>query len=253
MENADDGHASHLGGEFAQLFYHDDAMDGTTHDEPNPALTTCEVDGKLENAAVDKELESEARTRLVLADRAQQIHFLAYQLECDVADLGLWTEARIIPHSWRLGIQRHVAPLLQRLVAHMAKLVEIESYLLPPFKPQLLKQYEVQLQVTEDFALFLFDCIQECKDRAIKAEQTVAAIMIQSHYRRILRERGFYTTKITLTRLQRGLIPGLFDGLKTETTMKVSADRIVLEYPKALDTSRLVAGKNGARMHSSNQ
>ncbi|KAF0694343.1 Aste57867_14754 [Aphanomyces stellatus] len=180
-------------------------------------------------------LRADGERRMELADRAQQTYFLAYELECEMADLVLWTEAVIIPQSWRVAIRQHLAPLLRRMKRHLAGLIDAESLLLPPFDPRTLAQYDAQLQVTEDMTLFVYDAIQDCKARALKGERTVAAAMIQLHVRRRLRQKGFYTTKVKLTKLQRGLIPGLFDGIKGETIMNITPECITLEYPKTID------------------
>ncbi|ETW10380.1 hypothetical protein H310_00698 [Aphanomyces invadans] len=180
-------------------------------------------------------LHRDAVQRLELADRAQQAYFLAYELECEMADLVVWTEAMIIPQSWRLAIRKHLAPLVRRMKVHVAHLIQAESHLLPPFHPRNLAQFEGLLQRTEDISVVLYDTMQECKRRATDGERVVAATMIQRHVRRHLRAKGFYTKIVKLTRLQRGLIPGLFDGLKGETIMSITADAITLEYPKALN------------------
>ncbi|RHY54545.1 hypothetical protein DYB38_012040 [Aphanomyces astaci] len=185
----------------------------------------------------------EATQRLELADRAQHAYFLAYEVECEMADLALWTEAMIIPQSWRLAIRKHLAPILLRMKLHVGNLMQAESMLLPPFDERKRVQFDLLLQSTEDISVVLYDSIQECKRKAIEGERVVAASMIQLHARRRLRI-GFYTTKVKLTRLQRGLIPGLFDGLKGETIMNITADSITLEYPKTANRNATGRGNN---------
>ncbi|ETV63854.1 hypothetical protein H257_19210 [Aphanomyces astaci] len=186
----------------------------------------------------------EATQRLELADRAQHAYFLAYEVECEMADLALWTEAMIIPQSWRLAIRKHLAPILLRMKLHVGNLMQAESMLLPPFDERKRVQFDLLLQSTEDISVVLYDSIQECKRKAIEGERVVAASMIQLHARRRLRVIGFYTTKVKLTRLQRGLIPGLFDGLKGETIMNITADSITLEYPKTANRNATGRGND---------
>ncbi|EQC29646.1 hypothetical protein SDRG_12650 [Saprolegnia diclina VS20] len=179
-----------------------------------------------------------ALDRLTAADRFQSQCFSAYVLQCEIADFNLWLAARVVPLSWCDAAIAFLAPLNDDVRASLDATWCLLSSLQPPFHPARLELFERQLGTLGTVLQRASNALQDVKDQASGVERELALRRLQLWTQDVLSKRHFYSVKVQLRqRHHRGLIPGLFDGLREESvlTMDAASATITVEYPRALD------------------
>jgi hypothetical protein len=133
-------------------------------------------------------LAKAVQERLRVADQAQLVSFTVYKLDCDVADLQLWTDALILPHSWRLSIRAHLHPLQTRLKQQWHSVLALQTTLMPPFilDSTMLKAFQAQLLYLEQCARQMENALLDCKQAALDGQAYLASRVLQNWVRQFL-------------------------------------------------------------------
>ncbi|KDO17266.1 hypothetical protein SPRG_17063 [Saprolegnia parasitica CBS 223.65] len=179
-----------------------------------------------------------ALDRLTAADHFQSLCLSAYILQCEIADVGLWLAARVVPLSWCDAAIAFLKPLDDDVRASLDATWCLLSSLQPPFHRARLATFERQLAQLETVLQRASNALQDVRDQASGIERELALRRLQLWTRDVLSKRHFYSVKVQLRqRHHRGLIPGLFDGLHEESVLTVDAVHatVTVEYPRALD------------------
>ncbi|KDO21137.1 hypothetical protein SPRG_12918 [Saprolegnia parasitica CBS 223.65] len=213
-------------------------LGGTNGKIPRPSVDQATLVKQILHVRTLIDAPAAALDRLTAADHFQSLCLSAYILQCEIADVGLWLAARVVPLSWCDAAIAFLKPLDDDVRASLDATWCLLSSLQPPFHRARLATFERQLTQLETVLQRASNALQDVRDQAIGVERELALRRLQLWARDVLSKRHFYSVKVQLRqRHHRGLIPGLFDGLHEESVLTVDAVHatVTVEYPRALD------------------